>query len=114
MIDSLNVVTRCRLAVLAAQPEGHLFRQLLEMVKFYVGFEIDDFSGEQLTDDHMVDQHYQRVRTLQVIVYRHFDELKEFALSNVSSIDRDEVGLATSARLGFGFGMGCAALTLGC
>jgi intron-binding protein aquarius len=65
------------------------------MLKFYVGFEIDDFSGQQRTDVDMVDEHYSTVKTLQVIAFQHFDELREFAMSSVSTIDRPEVRTET-------------------
>jgi hypothetical protein len=40
--------------------------QLLEVVKFYAGFEINEQTGEALTDDEMIDIHYNRITSLQV------------------------------------------------
>jgi len=36
------------------------------MVEFYSGFEIDDQTGEPLTDKEMTAMHYKRIRALQV------------------------------------------------
>ena len=40
--------------------------QLLEVVKFYAGFEINEQTGEALTDDEMIDIHYNKITSLQV------------------------------------------------
>lgn len=103
-----HVVPRCQQCPLAISEEtGHLFRQLLEMLRFYVSFEIDDFTGEQLTDHEMLSKHYGKVKTLQQIAFRNFEELKEFALSNVSNIDRREVGYTDCIM-----GLHCVRVTL--
>jgi hypothetical protein len=61
------VLLRCARARLAAHPvHGRLFRQLLELLRFYGGFEITDFSGEPLTDAAMLLEHYRRVGAVQV------------------------------------------------
>ena len=95
VLDQLNVVTLCHRSPLTSRADGHLFAQLQGMLKFYVGFEIDDFSGQQRSDVDMVDEHYSTVKTLQVIAFQHFDELREFAMSSVSTIDRPEVRAET-------------------
>ena len=41
--------------------------QLLDMLEFYAGFEINDLTGEPMTDREMTDLHYKRIRALQVI-----------------------------------------------
>lgn len=48
------------------EPEGHLFKQLLERMKFYAGFEINDQTGSSLTDHEMTDAHYDKITSLQV------------------------------------------------
>ena len=74
---------KCSLSNLVKrEPEGHLFKQvsptckpppnvvivgclcaqLLERLKFYAGFEINDQSGSSLTDHDMTDVHYKRWR----------------------------------------------------
>ena len=41
-------------------------RQLLEVLKFYAGFEINEQTGEALTDSEMINKHYNRITSLQV------------------------------------------------
>ena len=36
------------------------------MLEFYAGFEINDLTGEPMTDREMTDLHYKRIRALQV------------------------------------------------
>lgn len=44
------------------------YLQLLEMLKFYAGFEINEQTGEALTDTEMMIMHYDRITSLQVCV----------------------------------------------
>ena len=63
---------------------------MLDMLKFYAGFEIDDFTGEPLTDAQMTELHYSKIVSLQRAAFKNFDELRTFALSNVSAVDTRE------------------------
>lgn len=66
---SLLHQVHCSLSQLVArQPEGHLFKQLLDRLKFYSGFEINDQIGSALTDHEMTDIHYNKITALQVSV----------------------------------------------
>lgn len=40
--------------------------QLLDMLKFYTGFEINDQTGNALTENEMTTIHYDRITSLQV------------------------------------------------
>ena len=91
VIDASGLVTHCRMSDLAVMARGHLFAKLLDMLQFYVRFEIDDYSGEPLTDDDMTKQHYSAILSLQQLAFKHFEELRDFALSNVSGVDTFEV-----------------------
>lgn len=51
---------------LVKRPEGHLFIQLLEQLKLFAGFEIDDMSGEQLNQQQTTERHYKAITKLQV------------------------------------------------
>lgn len=42
--------------------------QLLDMLKFYTGFEINDQTGNALTENEMTTIHYDRITSLQVTV----------------------------------------------
>ncbi|KAI2654745.1 RNA helicase aquarius [Labeo rohita] len=69
------------------EKEGHLFCQLLDMLKFYTGFEISDQTGNALTQKEMTTLHYDRITSLQRAAFAHFPELNDFALSNVAAVD---------------------------
>jgi len=66
VLDDAHVVVQSRLSALSRRDDGKLFVQLLEMLEFYAGFEINDQSGEALTDHEMMDIHYDRITSLQV------------------------------------------------
>ncbi|KAG7252563.1 hypothetical protein CRUP_001026, partial [Coryphaenoides rupestris] len=64
--------------------------ELLDMLKFYTGFEINDQTGNALTQKEMTTLHYDRITSLQRSAFAHFPELLDFALSNVAAVDTRE------------------------
>lgn len=65
--------------------------QLIERLEYYMRFEMDDFTGEALTSEEVMQRHSERVSELQRVAYRHFNsELSELALSNVGAVDTEE------------------------
>ncbi|CAH1791178.1 unnamed protein product [Owenia fusiformis] len=90
LMDDKHVVVKSQLSSLASLKEGRLFSQLLDMLKFYAGFEINEQTGEALTDDEMTDIHYDQITSLQKAAFKNFPELHKFALANVASIDTRE------------------------
>ncbi|CAG8535056.1 9532_t:CDS:2, partial [Ambispora leptoticha] len=66
LLDDLQIVVLCRLAPIVRRKEGsELFLQLLETLKFYAGFEINDFDGSALADDEMTAIHCKKLTELQ-------------------------------------------------
>ncbi|XP_022116250.2 RNA helicase aquarius [Pieris rapae] len=90
VMDDCHLVVRCQLAKLAERPEGQLFSQLLQMLKFYARFEISDETGDPMTDKDMALQHYSRITSLQKAAFSKFPDLRLFALANVASVDTRE------------------------
>ncbi|XP_067847483.1 RNA helicase aquarius [Heptranchias perlo] len=91
VLDDSHLVTHCYLSNLVQrEKEGRLFCQLLDMMKFYTGFEINDQTGNALTENEMTTIHYDRITSLQRAAFAHFPELHDFALSNVSAVDTRE------------------------
>lgn len=60
------MVIRCRLSKLSELPEGILFMQLVQMIRFYEGFEVNNFTGTALTDDEITDLHCKKILNFQV------------------------------------------------
>ncbi|XP_071509741.1 RNA helicase aquarius-like [Diadema antillarum] len=90
VMSDAHVVVKCRLSNLMKRKEGKLFSELLDMLTFYAGFEIKDSTGIALTDHEMTDIHYDRIGSLQRAAFKLFPDLKQFAMSNVASIDTRE------------------------
>ncbi|KAI1895297.1 hypothetical protein AGOR_G00104840 [Albula goreensis] len=91
VLDDSHLVVSCHLSNLTKrEKEGHLFCQLLDMLKFYTGFEINDQTGIALTGKEMTTLHYERITSLQRAAFAHFPELQDFALSNVAAVDTRE------------------------
>ncbi|XP_020850487.1 RNA helicase aquarius [Phascolarctos cinereus] len=91
VLDDSHLVVHCYLSNLVRREgDGHLFSQLLDVLKFYTGFEINDQTGNALTENEMTTIHYDRITSLQRAAFAHFPELYEFALSNVAAVDTRE------------------------
>ncbi|XP_008556253.1 RNA helicase aquarius [Microplitis demolitor] len=90
VMDDCHLVVRCSLSNLLKRPEGNLFGQLLEMLKFYAKFEIDEKTGDTLTDHDMTHIHYEKITSLQKASFAKFPDLRSFAMANVASVDTRE------------------------
>ena len=107
VLEDRAVLVKCRLAPLFSQPSGRLFSQLVDLFRFYQGFEINDHTGTQLTDDEFASAHYERLQQLQRLAFKHIPALNELALSNCAAIERrpaltrhlQSLGVAELARL---------------
>ncbi|CAN0171715.1 unnamed protein product, partial [Hapterophycus canaliculatus] len=75
VLEDMRVLERCTLSKLAGHPKARLLRQLLEMFRFYLGFEINDQTGRPLTDKDMMEKHHSRVHVLQKVVFEHYRQV---------------------------------------
>lgn len=64
------------------------------MLKFYAHFEINDETGDPLTDRDMTQLHYDKITSLQKAAFARFPDLKKFSLTNVASVDTREALLS--------------------
>ncbi|KAH8294727.1 hypothetical protein KR018_002206 [Drosophila ironensis] len=90
VLDDCHLIVRALLSPLVRREEGKLFGQLLDMLKFYTRFEINDVTGNSLTDHDMTQLHYKKITSLQRAVFAKFPSLRVFALSNVATVDNRE------------------------
>lgn len=68
-----------------------LLAQLLDRVKFYNKFEIDEQTGEARDEHSRLEIHYAHLKSLQKGVFKYFrDDLITFALTNIACIDKRE------------------------
>ncbi|EDV92549.1 RNA helicase aquarius [Drosophila grimshawi] len=87
VLDDCHLIVRALMSPLVQREEGKLFGQLLDMLKFYTRFEINDVTGNSLTDHDMTQLHYKKITSLQRAVFAKFSTLRVFALSNVATVD---------------------------
>ena len=87
LLDDAHLVVRSQLSALVRRPEGHLFSQLLDQLRFYARFEISNETGDQMTPKQTMEIHYDRIGSLQRAVFHKYPVLRDFALATVTSID---------------------------
>ena len=87
ILDDNHVLIICKSSNLSRRPEGRLFNQMLDILQFYLRFEIDTITNEELSLQEISIEHYNRIAKLQKIVFKQMPQFKEFYLSTVSQID---------------------------
>ena len=69
-----------------------LFKKMLTNLEFYVDFEINDATGETLSEADLREKHYEKMLQLQKAIFKHFrDEMPTLPLQNIRSIDERQV-----------------------
>ncbi|KDP40504.1 hypothetical protein JCGZ_24503 [Jatropha curcas] len=88
LVADVAVVAKCHLSALYKHEKGKLFAQLVDLLQFYERFEINDHSGTQLTDDEVLQSHYDRFQAFQLLAFKKIPKLRELALSNIGAIHK--------------------------
>lgn len=94
-----HLVVRCQMSKAAKMGSNACFQKLLEYLRFYEDFEMDDNSAEPLTNNQIVARHYDKLENLQRICYAHHkDRLEHISMKNISALDNREAIVATFER----------------
>ncbi|KAH9709891.1 P-loop containing nucleoside triphosphate hydrolases superfamily protein [Citrus sinensis] len=88
LVADLAIVAKCHLSTLYRHEKGKLFAQLVDLLQFYEKFEINDHVGKQLTDDEVLQSHYDRFQSFQLLAFKKIPKLQELALANIGSIHK--------------------------
>ncbi|GKV09176.1 hypothetical protein SLEP1_g20718 [Rubroshorea leprosula] len=88
LVADVAVVAKCHLSALYRHEKGKLFAQLVDLLQFYENFEINDHVGTQLTDDEVLQSHYDRLQSFQLLAFKKIPKLRELALANVGAINK--------------------------
>ncbi|CAN6486639.1 unnamed protein product [Victoria cruziana] len=88
VVSDLAVVAKCHLSYLYNHVKGRLFSQLVDLLQFYEGFEIDDHDGTQLSDDDVLLSHYSQWQAFQLLAFKKIPKLRDLALSNIGSLHK--------------------------
>ncbi|KAL1367940.1 hypothetical protein AAHE18_02G085100 [Arachis hypogaea] len=88
LVADVAVVAKCHLSALYRHEKGKLFAQLVDLLQFYEGFEINDHTGTQLTDHEVLESHYSCMQSFQLLAFKKIEKLRELALSNIGSIHK--------------------------
>ncbi|KAJ9405029.1 hypothetical protein DTO045G8_7202 [Paecilomyces variotii] len=89
LLKDLNLLPIIRLSHLYQVEENALFRDFYTLLKHFMNFAINDYTGEPLSTQAVYDAHCQELARLQRVAIKHFKEkLTILALSNYGSIDQ--------------------------
>ena len=87
LVDT-HLVVRCTKSALYDKDD--VFTQLVETLRYYMSFEVNDLTGEPLSKQEMIAAHYDRMIRLQKCAFAKFPSLRNLALSTVAKVDRRE------------------------
>ncbi|KAF9951183.1 hypothetical protein BGZ70_001099 [Mortierella alpina] len=92
LVEDHEVIAICKLSKLSQDKQrGTLFAQLLDILAFYTGFEINGHTGLALTRDEMTEIHASKLTKLQRTAFTHFkEELIDLAMTNLRAIEDRE------------------------
>ncbi|GMH30504.1 hypothetical protein Nepgr_032347 [Nepenthes gracilis] len=88
LIVDVAVVAKCHLSALYTHEKGKLFSQLVDLLQFYETFEINDHEGMQLTDDEVLQSHYDRFLSFQLLLLKKIPKLREMAMANIGALHK--------------------------
>ena len=91
VLDDRQLLVKARMVALHSHPAGRLYGQLVDLFRFYHGFEISDHTGSSLTDEDVATSHYDRLLQLQRLCFKHVEKLRELALSHCGAIEKRAV-----------------------
>lgn len=90
LLHSCNFLVKCHLSPLSTREEGKLFSQLLHILKVFAQFEINDNTGQPLSDLDVMKIHYNQVKEMQSITFKNFSDLTQFSFSSIAAVDDTE------------------------
>lgn len=88
VVEDRAIFVKSRLSALYAHPRGALFRQLVDLLEFYVTYEINDQTGTQFNPEDVELNHSSRVQALLLHLFKAVPKLQPLALSNVGFVDK--------------------------
>ncbi|MCO5611849.1 hypothetical protein L7F22_066108 [Adiantum nelumboides] len=88
LIEDFAIVSKCRLSALYSHAKGRLFAQLVDLLRFYEGFEIDDQTGSHLKDDDVLLAHCSKLQGFQLLCFKKIPKLRDLSLTNIGSIEK--------------------------
>ncbi len=70
LVEDAEVVVKSRISALHAHHRGHLFSQLSDVLYFCEGYEINNQTGTQLSDDEVLLAPSSHLQALQCLVFK--------------------------------------------
>jgi len=69
MLEDRAILVKAKLAPLYRHPAASLYRQLVDLLQFYMTFPINDHTGEALSDEAVTQTHYEKVGVSDVALW---------------------------------------------
>ncbi|PSC68726.1 Intron-binding aquarius [Micractinium conductrix] len=91
VLEDRAILVKAYSSGLYRHPQGRLFVQLVDLLRFYLSFPIHDHTGDPLAEEEVTAAHYEKVQQLQRLLFKHVPKLRELALANCGTVEKREV-----------------------
>ncbi|EFA84916.1 intron-binding protein [Heterostelium album PN500] len=89
LLDDFHLLVRIKESAFSRSGHARVnnLHESLKILEFYLNFTIDNFSGQELPMDQVIQSHYFKIQNFQRLLFKSYPELKELALQNVSAVE---------------------------
>lgn len=89
ILTDSHLVVRCKRSLLYGKDD--VFTQLVDNLQMYSSFEVNDLTGEALSEQEMISAHYEKMSALQRSTYTDFPTLKLFSMGTIAQSNKRDV-----------------------
>lgn len=91
LLEDRAVLIKCKMSAVCRGPHrSQLFGQLVDLLQFYLQFEINNHTGDPQSEEDVVLQQYDRVQQFQRLAFAHIPKLRELSLLHCGAVSARE------------------------
>lgn len=87
LLDDKQILVKAMIFPLYFHSAGELYTRLVDLLRFYLNFEVDDHSGLPMTDEEVIVAHHFKMRQFQQICFKYNKKLCALSLSHCGAIE---------------------------
>eukprot|EP00210_Caulerpa_lentillifera_P003794 g3624.t1 len=89
LLQDQAIVLKSKMAGLFQQASSQCFCQLVHLLDSYLHFNVDDHTGEPLSDEELLSKHYEKLTQLQRLLFKYWNpELKDYAMMDCANLQK--------------------------
>lgn len=91
LLQDQAIVLKSRFSETFKNTSSQRFRQLVDLLDSYLHFNVDDHTGEPLSDEEVLAKHYENLTQLQRLLFKYWnDQLKDFSMLDCATLQKPQ------------------------